>query len=230
MDLTITLMHKTGHPGVPGLVDMSYTLLLSLIVSHYRRPTTEAEEKTSIKLMLCLFEGHNEEHLLHLHLLELLGERVHAAVVEGDWSPGLDADARLWLGCWGLRVRDGRGPQLVACELVLVQHVEGREGDEGGEDATHLLQGVGDVRVGANEDSFADLTGYIPRDGEQLHPSEAREDGAGGRGNSRNLAAHVYNHSMTGNNHLLGANYIPGHEVRTTKRSSNAYRTYASFL
>ena len=219
MDLTITLMYKTGHPGVPGLVDMSYTFLLSLIVSHYRRPTTEAEEKTSIKLMLYLFEGHNEIHLLHLHLLELLGERVHAAVVDGDWSPGLAADARLWHESWGLRVGDGGGHQLAACELVLVQHVEGREEDEGGEHATDLLQGVGDVRVGADEDRLADLAGDVPSDGEQLHPGEAREEGAGGGGNSRNFASHVYNHSMTVNNHLLGANYIPGYKARTTKRS-----------
>ena len=136
-----------------------------------------------------------------------------------DWSPGLAADARLWHESWGLRVGDGGGHQLAACELVLVQHVEGREEDEGGEHATDLLQGVGDVRVGADEDRLADLAGDVPSDGEQLHPGEAREEGAGGGGNSRNFASHVYNHSMTVNNHLLGANYIPGYKARTTKRS-----------
>ena len=158
-------------------------------------------------------------HSLYFHLLKLFGERVHAAVVDGDWSPGLAADARLWYESWGLRVGDGGGHQLAACELVLVQHVEGREEDEGGEHATDLLQGVGDVRVGADEDRLADLAGDVPSDGEQLHPGEAREEGAGGGGNSRNFASHVYNHSMTVNNHLLGANYIPGYKARTTKRS-----------
>jgi len=109
-------------------------------------------------------------HSLYFHLLKLFGERVHAAVVDGDWSPGLAADARLWHESWGLRVGDGGGHQLAACELVLVQHVEGREEDEGGEHATDLLQGVGDVRVGADEDRLADLAGDVPSDGEQLHP------------------------------------------------------------
>ena len=128
--------------------------------------------------------------------------------MDRDWSPGL-ADAHLLLGGWRrLRVWGGGDHQLVTRELILEQDVYRGQGDERGEHAADLLQDIWDVRGGRDEDRLTDLTGNVPRDGEQLQAGQAGEEGVGTGGDSRDAAAHVSNQMMTGFKPNVRHNYM----------------------